>query len=202
MQILHVLLCSLLCACGFIMSLSKNPIEAVLFLILSFCLAAGISFIFHAEFLGLILILVYVGAIAVLFLFVIMMLNIKNQESESKLSYLSKPLIFLFCVSIFMYYFDISLTKILFYNSESTRLYEHVTSSLLLVDDLTNIDVMGQWLFNYYLICFLIAGIILLIALIGAIVLTLRFNNKETSELVNKQLARTDNNLSFFKTKK
>ena len=109
MQILHVLLCSLLCACGFIMSLSKNPIEAVLFLILSFCLAAGISFIFHAEFLGLILILVYVGAIAVLFLFVIMMLNIKNQESESKLSYLSKPLIFLFCVSIFMYYFDISL---------------------------------------------------------------------------------------------
>jgi NADH-quinone oxidoreductase subunit J len=66
------------------MSVSKNPIEAVLFLILSFCLAAGISFIFHAEFLGLIFIIVYVGAIAVLFLFVIMMLNIKNPELENQ----------------------------------------------------------------------------------------------------------------------
>lgn len=203
MQILHLILCSLLCTCGFIMSVSKNPIEAVLFLILSFCLAAGISFIFHAEFLGLIFIIVYVGAIAVLFLFVIMMLNIKNPELENqnKKNWI-QIIAFLFCFFILIYYFDIQLTQVLFYDSENVRLYEHSTNYLLLIDDLSNIDVMGQWLFNYYLICFLIAGIVLLIALIGAIVLTLKFNNEVTTQLVNRQLARTDNNLSFFKQTK
>ena len=58
---------------------------------------------------------------------------------------------------------------------------------------------MGQVLFNYFLICFLLAGIILLIALVGSIVLTLRFNNSEEGQLVNRQLSRTDNFLSFFK---
>jgi hypothetical protein len=69
----------------------------------------------------------------------------------------------------------------------------------LLIDDLNNIDVMGQFLFNYYFVCFLLAGLILLIALIGSIVLTLRFNHSEEGQLVNRQLSRTDNFLSFFK---
>lgn len=69
------------------------------------------------------------------------------------------------------------------------------------MDNMTNIDLMGQVLFNYYLVAFLLAGLVLLIALIGAIVLTVRFNNAETSQLVYRQLSKVDNNLSFFKTK-
>jgi len=69
----------------------------------------------------------------------------------------------------------------------------------LLTDDLNNIDIFGQVLFNYYMSCFLLAGFILLIALVGSIVLTLRFNNTDEGQIVNKQLSRTDNFLSFFK---
>jgi NADH-quinone oxidoreductase subunit J len=66
------------------MCISVNPVESVLFLILSFCNAAAILFLFNAEFLGLIFMIIYVGAIAVLFLFVIMMLNIKNQKNKDE----------------------------------------------------------------------------------------------------------------------
>ena len=81
MEILHFFLCSLLILSGFWVSVSLNPIESVLFLILAFCNTAAILFIFNVEFLGLLFIIIYVGAVAVLFLFIIMMLNIKNQEN-------------------------------------------------------------------------------------------------------------------------
>ena len=66
-------------------------------------------------------------------------------------------------------------------------------------DKLNNIDVIGQVLYNYFISCFLLAGLVLLIALIGAIVLTLRFNSVKKSQLVSRQLSRTDNFLTFFK---
>lgn len=199
MTILHFFLCNLLCACGFLMSISINPIESVLFLILAFFNAAAILFLFHAEFLGLIFIIIYVGAIAVLFLFVIMMLNIKNPKKDQvNFSIFTK--IFIFLISIFGIISCFLLLKNVFFNDDY-YLFEQSSNVFVFIDSLNNIDVMGQALFNYYLVAFLLAGIILLIALIGAIVLTLRFNNTETSQIVNRQLARTDNNLSFFKTK-
>jgi NADH-quinone oxidoreductase subunit J len=73
------------------------------------------------------------------------------------------------------------------------------SDKFLLLDNVNNIDVLGQVLFDYYLICFLLAGILLLIALVGCIVLTLKFNNVEESQNVNRQLSRSDNFLSFFK---
>ncbi len=82
MKDFHSILCLLLFFSGLMVAFSTNPVESVLFLILAFCNAAAILFIFHAEFLGLIFIIIYVGAIAVLFLFVIMMLNVKDQEPE------------------------------------------------------------------------------------------------------------------------
>lgn len=85
------------------------------------------------------------------------------------------------------------------FNTDISFFYESHTDLFLMIDSLNNIDVMGQVLFNYFLICFLLAGIILLIALIGAIVLTLRFNNTEKGQFVNRQLARTDNFLAFYK---
>jgi len=179
------------------MCISGDPIESVLFLILGFCYAAAILFIFHAEFLGLIFIIIYVGAIAVLFLFVIMMLNIKHQKRQDKqFNYIIQFLGFFIAniVCVFFWF----LTEKAFDITESFVVEQH-NSVAILIDDLNNIDVMGQYLFNYFLVCFLLAGIILLIALVGSIILTLRFNNSEESQVVNRQLSRTDNFLSFFK---
>jgi len=68
-----------------------------------------------------------------------------------------------------------------------------------LLDDLSNIDVFGQALYNYFVVCFLIAGLILLLSMVGAIILTLKFYSFKKSENFNKQLSRSDNFLSFFK---
>lgn len=198
MAVLHSFLCLLMFISGLLVCFSKSPIESVLFLILCFCNAAGILFIFNVEFLGLIFIIIYVGAIAVLFLFVIMMLNIKNKDdlqtnkNNGIFSFLYFALFYFFSFSLFLF------IKKIFYQSE-VFLLESKYNIFMYFDNLNNIDVMGQYLFNYFLVCFLIAGLILLIALIGAIVLTLRFNNTEESQHVNRQLSRTDNFLSFFK---
>jgi NADH-quinone oxidoreductase subunit J len=200
MEFLHFLLCVLLCSCGFLVSTAVNPIEGVLFLILAFFNAAAILFIFHAEFLGLVFVIVYVGAIAILFLFVIMMLNIKTSNTKGAFKYVGTLLSFV----LFGWLSTYLLPHLIFsdvFSSENLFLSEQNTNLFLLIDSLNNIDIMGQALFNYYLVAFLLAGIILLIALVGAIVLTLRFNHSETSQIVNRQLARTDNTLSFFKTK-
>lgn len=190
------------------MCIAFNPVEAVLFLILAFCNAAALLFMFHAEFLGLIFIIIYVGAIAVLFLFVIMMLNVKNEEFEFEIegetyespkqkwgflgSYFVGTFIGLMIGGVFFLVYEVfHKGTIIFFKSQNKLLF--------MVDNLNNIDVMGQVLFNYFLICFLLAGIVLLIALIGSIVLTLRFNNTEKGQFVNRQLARTDNFLAFYK---
>jgi len=179
------------------MCISGDPIESVLFLILGFCYAAAILFIFHAEFLGLIFIIIYVGAIAVLFLFVIMMLNIKHQKRQDKqFNYIIQFLGF-FIANIVCVFFWFLTEKA--FDITDSFVVEQNNSVAILIDDLNNIDVMGQYLFNYFSVCFLLAGIILLIALVGSIILTLRFNNSEESQVVNRQLSRTDNFLSFFK---
>mgnify|MGYP003956924073 FL=1 len=67
------------------------------------------------------------------------------------------------------------------------------------LDNLTNIDVLGQSLYNYYLSCFLLAGLILLVAMIGAIVLTLNFSSQRKNELASRQLSRSDSFLAFFR---
>lgn len=201
---LHYFLCAGVVYCAFYMCISVNPIVSVLYLILVFCHAAVMLFVFHAEFLGLIFIIIYVGAIAVLFLFVIMMLNQKkireDRVSFGKRLFILSFKIFLFlCVSYVGFF--VLPEKMAYVNSYSD-LIEKRNDFILLYDNLNNIDVMGQVLFNYYLVAFLLAGIILLIALVGSIVLTLRFNNSETSQMVSRQLARTDNTLSFFKNKR
>ncbi len=200
MAILHFILCGLLCSSGFLVITSVNPIEGVLFLILAFFNAAAILFLFHAEFLGLVFIIVYVGAIAILFLFVIMMLNIKINNNRTVFDLINSNFLFVIFALISLLLSPYLIFSNVF-NAEDLFILQQNTNPFLLIDSLNNIDIMGQALFNYYLVAFLLAGIILLIALVGAIVLTLRFNNSETSQLVNRQLARTDNTLSFFKTK-
>jgi NADH-quinone oxidoreductase subunit J len=177
--------------------IASNPIESAIFLILAFVNAAGILFLFHIDFLGLLLIIIYVGAIAVLFLFVIMMLNIKN-EKRTELSYqaiLAFSFLLLICISIYGHL----LLQV--FNSEDLFLYKQA-EIITFIDSFSTIDMLGQVLFNYNLIAFLLAGLILLIALIGAIILTVRFHNIITGQLVHRQLSKLDNNLSFYKYNK
>ena len=119
------------------------------------------------------------------------MLNVKIYTSNSS-SYL--PIIFLSIVIIIVQLY-LNLDSI-FYNAS---LDENTFVFYNFLDSLSNIDVFGQALYNYFLVCFLIAGLILLVSMIGAIVLTLNFRSQRKSELVNKQLSRSDNFLAFFK---
>lgn len=193
MQILHSFLSFLLILSGLFVFISENPVHSVLFLILTFCNASAILFLFNAEFLALIFIIIYVGAIAVLFLFVVMMLNVKI---FSTLNSFYIPFILLGSFILLTQLFLIIEKAFFgFGNLSETGIYSFQN----LVDNITNIDALGQGLYNYFVPCFLLAGIVLLVAMIGAIVLTLNFRSHRKNELVYRQLSRSENFLSFFK---
>jgi NADH-quinone oxidoreductase subunit J len=198
MEQLHLLLCIALLFCGLMAAFSVNPVESVLFLILAFCISGSILFIFNAEFLGLLYIIVYVGAVAVLFLFIIMMLNVKIRENLIEKIIYGKHNMFLFIL-----FFSYPIFLLVFLTLQSVFAGNSIANvtfnELFLIDSLYNIDVFGQVLYNNYVIYFLFAGIVLLVALVGSIVLTLRFNKVNKSQIVSRQLSRTDRFLSYFK---
>ena len=161
---------------------SKDPINSVLFLIFSFINASGIFLLAGAEFLALILVIVYVGAVAVLFLFVIMMLdfNLENIKKESK-KYLPFGLLIggiLFLEIILMLY-----TPEIFSN-EFKIIGNRINT------DLTNTEILGNLIYTEYFLQFQIAGFILLVAMIGAIVLTLRHRDYVRRQNINSQIKR------------
>ena len=153
---------------------SKNPVHSVLFLILVFFNAAGLLILLGLDFFAMIFLVVYVGAIAVLFLFVVMMLNIKLAEiNEKRLRYLPVGgfLGVLFLFEIFLIV-DNDLIPLLGgaleYRGESA-----LTEWAFFVHTLTNIEGLGLLIYTFYFAFFLIASLILLVAMIGAIVLTM-----------------------------
>ena len=186
----------MLCCCLFSSSAmvcyATNSIGSALFLIAAFCNSAFLLFFFSLDFLALIYIIIYVGAIAVLLLFVIMMLNIKTTKSYESTkwssilyvydSFLDFCLIFL-AAYFLVFFFEKSFSKELFFSVDKEEL-------LFFLDHIANIDILGQVLFNYANICFLVAGIILLISLVGAIILTLSFSAVVVKSVIPKQLAK------------
>lgn len=171
---------------------AKNPVESVLFLILVFLNAAGFLLLIEAEFIALIFLVIYVGAIAVLFLFIVMMLDIKIQRGQSFLiQYAPFGLLFggLFFLEIF-----ISLESVFSSQGIQTEPY----SWYCMFDNLSNIEVLGQILYKEFLFCFLISGILLLIAMIGAIVLTLNFTSYRKNEIIVKQISRKPSDIVNF----
>ncbi len=173
--------------------ISKNPVDSVLFLILVFLNAAGLTFLIEAEFIALIFIIIYVGAIAVLFLFIVMMLEIKIQRSEGDVAqYLPFALLLgvIFFIQIFL-----SLEEVF----ASVSIKSDTVAWYSLIDDLTNIEILGQLLYTDFLLCFLLAGILLLIAMIGAIILTLNFNSQRQNEIIARQLSRSADVLVYFR---
>ncbi len=165
-----------------------NPIHSVLFMILGFGNASILLFLFGVEFLSLIFIIIYVGAIAILFLFVIMMLDLKFINlDENVISY--QYLIFLL-LFIFLIFLKVCIETTFYFNEELF---------FFGFDNINNLNKIGQILYNYYNPNFLIAGLILLVAMIGPIVLTLNYNFKSNIEVLYKQLSRSDNSIIFFK---
>jgi len=186
MKTLHLFLVFSLLLSSFFVFASNNPVYSVLFLVLSFCEASSILFVFNADFIGLLFIIIYVGAIAVLFLFVVMMLHVKFYNIQNFKYF---PL-FLLLLSIFIFQLFLTLNRI--FNNFEVFLLNNSVDYLQILDNLNNIDIFGQVLYNYYLLCFLLAGLILLVAMIGAIVLTLTFSSQRKNELSSKQLSRGD----------
>ena len=163
---------------------AKNPVHSVLFLILSFLNAAGIFVILHAEFLAMILIIVYVGAVAVLFLFVVMMLDIKSSISkENILQYmpigLLVGLVFIAELVIVLINTKLDLTSIQILSNPMSNFVGQ-----------SNTEAIGSVLYTNYILYFQLSGIILLVAMIGPIVLTLREREGVKRQIISEQLER------------
>lgn len=145
---------------------SRNPVHSVLFLILAFFSSAGLFVLMGAEFLAMILVIVYVGAVAVLFLFVVMMLDINFVElRQGFLQYLPVGglVVLILLVELF-----------LIIGGWVSAPQATQVAATPIVEGVTNTRAIGQVLYTKYIYLFQVAGLILLVAMIGAIVLTLR----------------------------
>jgi len=161
---------------------SRNPVHSVLFLILAFVNAAGIFMLAGAEFLALILIVVYVGAVAVLFLFVVMMLDVDFGElRRGMLQYMPVGAL----IGIIL------LLELLLVAGAAYLVPEAAGSGALPIDGgIENTRALGLVLYTRYIYLFQASGLILLVAMIGAIVLTLRHKPNVKRQDVAKQTAR------------
>ena len=164
---------------------SKNPVHSVLFLILAFVNAAGLFVLMGAEFLAMILIIVYVGAVAVLFLFVVMMLDVDFAElRQGFLNYLPVG-------GVIAFIFLVELLLVLGAWAIGPGVARTITSPIPNIDTLSNTAALGHVLYTRYVYYFQAAGLVLLVAMIGAIVLTLRHKPNVKRQNVADQVART-----------
>ena len=163
---------------------ARNPVHSVLFLILAFFNAAALFILTGAEFLGLILLVVYVGAVAVLFLFVVMMLDVDFAElKKGALKY--APIGALIGIII-----AVELIVVFASSHFSSNLAEHVTEPMPSLAERTNTQALGDILYTDYVFYFQLAGLVLLVAMIGAIVLTLHHRSGVKRQSIAKQVAR------------
>jgi len=159
--------------------LARNTMHSVMFLIFCFFNTAGLFFLLDAEFLGIILILIYVGAVMVLFMFVIMMLEVnKAKLKEGFLQYL--PIGGVIALILLIELIAASSSGV--FNTETIAAVGHFGK------DVNNTVEIGKVLYTQYLLGFEIAAIILLVALVGAIVLTLRTRKDAKYQNISKQV--------------
>jgi NADH-quinone oxidoreductase subunit J len=164
---------------------ARNPVHSVLFLILAFFNVAGLFLLIGAEFLAMILVIVYVGAVAVLFLFVVMMLNIDFLQLRSGfVSYLPIGALvgFVLLAELVLVVGSLAIEP-----GAASASVASATGGVAL----TNTRALGDILYTRYLFAFQAAGLILLVAMVGAIVLTLRHRVDVRRQSISAQLART-----------
>lgn len=160
---------------------AKNPVYAVLFLILTFFNAAGLFILLGAEFLAMLLVIVYVGAVAVLFLFVVMMLDVDFDELRA--GFIKNAPVGLLVGGVVL----AELIMLFFARGAGVPAAASVPAG---TTALPNTEALGQILYTKHVYLFQAAGLVLLVAMIGAIVLTLRHREGVKRQSVAVQVAR------------
>ena len=170
---------------GLMVVLARNPVHSVLFLILTFVAAAGLFLLAGAEFLALILIVVYVGAVAILFLFVVMMLDIDfGRVKRDTLKY--APIGVIIGV-VLLAELVIAATG----NYYAPQMALATSMPIPPLEEVSNIEALGSVLYTRYILFFQLAGLILFVAMVGAIVLTLRHKEGLKRQSIPQQVGRT-----------
>ena len=161
---------------------ARNPVHSVLFLILTFFTAAGLFVLLGAEFLAMLLVVVYVGAVAVLFLFVVMMLDVDFTElKRGFLSYMPVGAVIAIALLI-----ELGLVAGAAVSADGVP----IALTPAQPGEVTNAEAIGQVLYTDYLLVFQLAGLVLLVAMIGAIVLTLRHRPGVRKQDIHAQVGR------------
>lgn len=204
MKLLFLVIQSLSIISALMVILTPNPVHSVLFLIFTFLNSSLIISFLENYFMSLLFLIIYVGAIAVLFLFIIMMINIKIKTVEAKndgsylLSVFSLGFLFIFSLLVLIdqYQTELDANDIILLNSigyfiEYTDYFKILESSPLP-------ELLGQILYTHYFICFILAGMILLLAMVGSIVLTLdRSKSSSLKQNIYQQVSRNAGNAIF-----
>ena len=163
---------------------SRNTVNSVFFLILDFISVGCLFIMVGAEFLGMIILIVYVGAVAVLFLFVVMMLNVAEQKQSwfigKKITHLPAGLL----VSILI------LLELLIVIGGWQYKADLMSSSTLILSNVSNTQQIGLVMYTDYILYFQLAGVILLVSMIGAILLTFRERTGVKRQSYIKQISR------------
>ncbi|WP_197915710.1 NADH-quinone oxidoreductase subunit J [Thiosulfatihalobacter marinus] len=167
---------------GLFTVISRNPVHSVLWLILAFLSSAGLFVLLGAEFVAMLLIIVYVGAVAVLFLFVVMMLDVDFAELKGSMAQYM-PLALLIGVILLM---QLGLAFGAWEVSDQAEALRGAVTPA----DVQNTAALGTILYDQYFLLFQLAGLILLVAMIGAIVLTLRHRKDIKRQNVLEQMWR------------
>ncbi|MGH1417402.1 MAG: NADH-quinone oxidoreductase subunit J [Hyphomicrobiaceae bacterium] len=172
-------------ASGAMVIVARNPVHAVLFLILAFFNAAGLFILLGAEFLAMLLVIVYVGAVAVLFLFVVMMLDVDFAELKAG---------FIKNASVGAMFGAVVLAELalLFGLKDLNIGTAQKIASVMPAEgsDVTNTEALGRLIYTKYIYFFQGAGLILLVAMVGAIVLTLRHKEGVKRQSISEQVNR------------
>jgi NADH-quinone oxidoreductase subunit J len=175
--------------------MARNPVHSVLWLILAFFNAAGLMVLLHAEFIAMLLVIVYVGAVAVLFLFVVMMLDI--DFAEMRAGFIRNVPLGLAVAAVLLAELVLALGA---YGAGGIQLGQ-ADGSTLIPRTQSNIAAIGALLYGRYIILFEIAGIILLVAMVGAIVLTFQppKPGARGRQNVDRQIARRPDEATVLK---
>ncbi len=171
-----------LVAAGLMVVLARNPVHSVLWLILAFLSSSGLFVLLGAEFVAMLLIIVYVGAVAVLFLFVVMMLDVDFTELKSEMARYM-PLGLLIGLVIIM---QLGIA----FGSWTTAETAEGARQAVAPEGVENTAALGLLLYDKYIHLFQLAGMILLVAMIGAIVLTMRHRKDVKRQNVLQQMWR------------
>lgn len=179
------LFASLLIASAAMVIFARNPVHSVLWLIVAFFNAAGLMVLIGAEFIAMLLVIVYVGAVAVLFLFVVMMLDI--DFAELRAGFVKNVPLGLMLAVVLVAELVLGIGA---YRAGAVKLGTPESGAATVVDSVPNIEAIGSLLYTKYIFLFESAGLILLVAMVGAIVLTHRKSHGTKGQNVSRQVQR------------